>query len=1236
MTRRDDEIIDFEEERSRHAEIFGREDVIERLKGWLTGEHALARGWVLLLGSPGVGKSAIVTRLLDTLPGPTPPHHFIRRGIEGWDRPEVVVQNLCAQIEHRFPNVASADLPAEARLGELLTRLSKNELVPCRERLVLVLDGLDEIAGEGSGKNPLPLFLPRALPWGIVILCASRPVYPHMDWLEQRDVTRRIELDDTFWAASNEAACRAYWEHHATDFSPPLDAEFINEAVRRAEGNLLHAIRLCDWLHDQPVGRRVATQIPQGLSGFLRQLWTELEELPGELGALVMSGLGLACAIRDALPERLFQEVLGCATPREGEAFLRATRPFLRKEAAPWHRGYPAYRLYHECFREFVAQRLGEQVIRDHHRRIASSIAAWPADPGDPLRSAYALRHAVAHRVEAGDLHGAEGLCTNLGYLEAKCRELGVTAALRDLEVVTRAPGADPTSAAAAVLAALSAEALALAEDPSSLAARVYNRLCCAGWSGHRIERELRFPGGPPRLRLLHGVRLGPSQLRAFHGHERSVVACAVTRDGKTFISASADRTLRLWSLGSGECLAILSGHDDELTSCTLVPGDRTALTTSTDATARIWDLHGRRAVSTLDNGGRWATAGVVTPDGERVIVGSDNGVLTVWDRASARRVGSLEGHTDYVTACVVTPEGRYLVSASRDRSVRVWDLGALACLYALDPAEFGAPRPERGAEEAGWITALALHPRKQQILALAGDGSILQWVLDSGRLLQRFAAGQGRIDSCALLGTGRYLLCGMAGGGITVWDIHTARRVLFHAAHAGAVAGFAVAPDGQRFLSASHDRVIKLWDLGAPERLAPQDTHAAPITACAITLDGQHAVSASEDRTLKVWKIDTGAARRTLEGHADLVTACAISADGDSVLSGARDGDVRKWSVESGRSESLEPHGDLVSLCAFIKNGRILTGSRNGTLRLRSSRAQTRIVAQSPRGAQVECFAVTPDLDRVLWSMSREFMASLSDVNTGRVKRTLHCYEAAVLACALSPDAKCAALARDDGILEVHDLDSPRLLHMIPAHEGRIFDCAFSSDGARVFSVSEDRTLKAWSVSTGQCLGTLYGGSWFRCVAASNDRLCAGDQEGNLWIVADDTGAQEASPKSLTPEYVLRSAELRAAPAPAGSPTVLSAPQPPPAASFTALASLREVLASFYGTAAEARIVASDAGLDISRLDFRGSAREFWFAIVREADTQHRLRRLAERVHHDYGENGRFLLVVRELGINL
>ncbi|HSN97584.1 MAG TPA: effector-associated domain EAD1-containing protein, partial [Candidatus Nanopelagicales bacterium] len=992
-------------------------------------------------------------------------------------------------------------------------------------------------------------------------------------------------LDEGAWPASNEAACRAFWDHHAGEFSPPLDPAFVDEAVRRAGGNLLHAIRLRDWLEGQPAERRVATDIPDGLTGFLRQIWADLSSNLDEARlAPVIDGLGAACAAREALPASLFAELLGWPSIREREEFLRATRPFLLEEPAHWHSGQPAYRPYHESFREFVAQELGEHTLREHHLRLARTLAAWPQAGQDARRKGYALRHAVAHRIEAGELEEAEALCLDVGYLEEKCRALGVSAVERDLEAVLRALGGERALGLSAVLAALGAEAGRLRVDPASLPGLLYNRLRCAGFPEKQIREALDFGKHLPPLRLLHGVRLGPTLLRALPGHDKPVVACAVTPDGNQLLSASADRTLRLWAMGSGDCIAVLRGHDDEITACVLSPDGRAAVSASADGTARLWDLGARRCVATLDNGGRWATACAVTPDGALIVVGSDDGAITVWDRASLRRIVALTGHTDYVTACVATRDGR-VISASRDQSVRVWDLRSGACAHALGRAEAGLGATPHGQEEQGWITALALRMEGREVLAAAGDGSLTRWDLRAGRCVRRFGAGQGRVDACAALPDGRYVLCGMADGTLAVWDLAAERRALAVPAHMGAVSACATTADGRRIVSASHDRTIKLWELGGQESLVSQEGHAGPITACAVTPDGKTAVSASEDRTLKVWDVESGACRATLEGHEDLVTGCAISDDGLRVQSEARDGSVRLWRIESAGAVSVERHE-----------------------------------AEASGGGELKGW----------------------DFASGRRGPAMQSLEAPVLAGAVSRDRRRAVLAREDGQIEVRDLRTQALLRVMGKHAGRVFGCAVSPDGARVASASEDGTLKVWRLEGGQCLGTLHGTSWFRCVAMGEGVICAGDQEGNLWMIADETaalGRAEREVRRLSPPRGTPSAKFGTTDK--GGAKVLTNPtgqrsgRTEARATLSRIAPLRSVLAFLYGSAASAEIIAVDVGLDITLLSLGGSPQECWFEILKQAVLSQRLDELLRRVLQDFPEHRALLAAARDLGFD-
>jgi WD40 repeat protein len=55
-------------------------------------------------------------------------------------------------------------------------------------------------------------------------------------------------------------------------------------------------------------------------------------------------------------------------------------------------------------------------------------------------------------------------------------------------------------------------------------------------------------------------------------------------------VSASNDKTLRVWNLDSGSCLQVLKGHSEFVTDIALTADDR-AVSASADHTLRVWDL---------------------------------------------------------------------------------------------------------------------------------------------------------------------------------------------------------------------------------------------------------------------------------------------------------------------------------------------------------------------------------------------------------------------------------------------------------------------------------------------------------------------------------------------------------------------------------------------------------------------------------------------------------------------
>src|SRR4029079_398906 len=73
-------------------------------------------------------------------------------------------------------------------------------------------------------------------------------------------------------------------------------------------------------------------------------------------------------------------------------------------------------------------------------------------------------------------------------------------------------------------------------------------------------------------------------------GHDGVLWSARLAPDGKRIVTASEDKTARVWNAENGEQLAILRGHTEGVRVASFSPDGRQVITGSTDKTARLWD----------------------------------------------------------------------------------------------------------------------------------------------------------------------------------------------------------------------------------------------------------------------------------------------------------------------------------------------------------------------------------------------------------------------------------------------------------------------------------------------------------------------------------------------------------------------------------------------------------------------------------------------------------------------
>ncbi|MFM6908483.1 MAG: WD40 repeat domain-containing protein, partial [Dolichospermum sp.] len=112
-----------------------------------------------------------------------------------------------------------------------------------------------------------------------------------------------------------------------------------------------------------------------------------------------------------------------------------------------------------------------------------------------------------------------------------------------------------------------------------------------------------------------------------FKGHSSYVNVIALTPDGKTVISGSNDKTIKIWDLGTGTEKFTVKGYSKYVNAIAVTPDGKTLISGSSDKTIKIWDLVTRKEIATF-TGESSITCCAVASDGVTIVAGEASGRL--------------------------------------------------------------------------------------------------------------------------------------------------------------------------------------------------------------------------------------------------------------------------------------------------------------------------------------------------------------------------------------------------------------------------------------------------------------------------------------------------------------------------------------------------------------------------------------------------------------------------------
>jgi WD40 repeat protein len=714
----------------------------------------------------------------------------------------------------------------------------------------------------------------------------------------------------------------------------------------------------------------------------------------------------------------------------------------------------------------------------------AVSVSGWASGPDD----GYFFQHLPQHLVAADRLDEVKALLCNYDWLAAKLGATGITGMIDDYDLIAEDPDL------ILVQQALRLSIPALRRDRSQMPSQLLGRLRGSDSAAAKalVAGAEKGPGGVwlrPRFASL--TPPGGPLCQVLVGHSDVVTAVAVLTDGRRALSGSADDTLRLWDLDTGESLRTMEGHTNSITAVAVLDDGRRALSASVDKTLRLWDLDTGETLRTIEGLTDWVNAVAVLADGRRALSGSFDNTLRLWDLDTGKTLRTLKGHTGTVTAVAALADGKRGLSGSTDGTLRLWDLTTGETLRIF-------------TGHTGPIEAVAVLADGRRVLSGSDDGTLRLWDSETGKTLRTLEGHTDSVTAVAVLDDERRALSGSLDATLRLWDLDTGETRRIFEDHTATASALAMLADGRRALSGSGDGTLRLWDLDTGETLRSLEMHTKSVLAVAVLPDGSRALSGSADSTLRLWDLHTGESSRTFEGHMKPVSAVAVLAEGSRALSGSADGTLRLWDLATGDTlRRLEGHTDEVNAVAALADGRrALSGSRDKTLRLWDLDTGETVRTLEGHTDYVRAVAVLTDGRRAL-SSSLDKTLRLWDLDTGETLRTIEGLAHWVIAVAVLAGGRHALLGSLDNTLRLWDLDTGGTLRTLEGHAGAVSGVAVLADGRRTLSCSWDETLRLWDLETGNCLAGFTAEDAIDCVTVTRDDVVvAGSQDGRVHIL--------------------------------------------------------------------------------------------------------------------------------------
>ena len=515
------------------------------------------------------------------------------------------------------------------------------------------------------------------------------------------------------------------------------------------------------------------------------------------------------------------------------------------------------------------------------------------------------------------------------------------------------------------------------------------------------------------------------------------------TSDGRYLISASADKTIRVWDTSTGEVVRVLRGQigagvEGKIYAAALSPDDRI-----------------------LAVGGFMAHGFGI--DDDKV------GDIRLFNFKTGEVIALLRGHSDVIFGLAFSQDGNRLISGSFDKTACIWNVRDQKITHLL-----------KG--HTGHIFGVTFSPDVTMAVTGSDDGTLKLWNTKSGTLISTLKGHTDVVRSVAFTPNGKYLLSGSDDKTIRMWDGRTGRFIKVLALQNRTIESLSISPDGTKVLTGHGleygERSNNVFSIPTGKKITSFKKHTNVISATDISPDGRTAATGGgNDNEIFLWDLITGKVRQKMVGKGKTIWSVGFFKDGRSIAWG------EKWKLES-----VFKFGPLERSFQIKSNSRTYELSMGPKLESDSDFI---------RGIE----SVGP------WSIrtkTGKVHETLEILNNGRMvheitRGSTDGYDHRSLT--LTPDEQTIISGGSNGYLSSYNPQTGKKIHEFIGHTGSVWGVAASPDNRFLVSGSADQTVKLWEIASGKLLLTVFQGTDNEWVAWTPEGYYTASLNGDKYV---------------------------------------------------------------------------------------------------------------------------------------